>query len=418
MDKQKVFDDLKAKGLIPDGFTAEDLTEEKLTELSLKAVTPTEPQKQPEILSMKDFEAMIHKNFDKIVKDYGIDQIDRKYMKLPGVELTDEEKLIPDERTKANIKMRKFVKNIMNTKTLNSESSNAAGLYTVPEEFRAEVIRLLNLYGIFRRNSTVLNMSSKTLKIPKLLTAPSGAFVDETSAKSESNPTFDQLTLTRNEYAFITGVSNQLLQDTAIDLIGLLAELAANDFARAEDSEGFIGTGSPITGWAKASDIVEITNASSKVTYATALLYDILVETVTGIPSVALPGSKWYMHPSILGLVMKITDTASMPMPIFREVLTRGVEFGNILGFPYELSSLLPSTSDAVQLDKAFCFFGNLKYAYFGNRNTMSMLASDIATVGSNSAFESNLTFFRFEQSFDIDFALPTALARIQTDAS
>jgi HK97 family phage major capsid protein len=414
MDKQKVFDDLKAKGLIPDGFTAEDMTEEKLTELSLKAATPTEPQKQPDSLSMKDFEAMMHKNFDKIVKDYGIDQIDRKYMKLPGIELTDEEKLIPDERTKANIKMRKFITNIMATKTLNSESSNAAGLYTVPEEFRAEVIRLLNQYGIFRRNATVLNMSSKTLKIPKLLTAPSGAFVDETSAKGESNPTFDQLTLTRNEYAFITGVSNQLLQDTAIDLIGLLAELAANDFAKAEDTQGFLGTGSPITGWASASDIVEITNGTAKVTYATALLYDILVETVTGIPSVALDGAKWFMHPSILGVIMKITDSASKP--IFSDILTRGTAFANILGHPYELSSLLPATSDAVQTAKPFCFFGNLKYAYFGQRNTMSMLASDIATVGSNSAFEKNLTFFRFEQSFDIDFALPTALARITAD--
>lgn len=422
MDKQKVFDELKAKGKIPEGFSVNDISDEKLTELSLNSI-PVVTETKPDAISMKDFEANIYKKFDEIIKSYGIDKIDAKYMKLPEVELNAEEKNLP-EKMQHNLLMRKFIMRIYNkgksldllAKTINSESSNAAGLYTVPEPFRAEVIRLLNQYGIFRRNATIITMTSKTLDIPKLLTAPSASFVNETEAKPESNPTFDQLKLSRNDCAYISGVSNQLLQDTGVDLIGLLAELAASAFAYTEDYQGFLGTGSPITGWANATDIEEITNASSKVTYATALLYDILVDAVTKIPSVALPGAKWYLSPTILGLIMKMKDSANRP--VFPNVLERGPAFGNILGFPYELSSILPAITDGTQNGKPFVFFGNLKYAYLGDRNTMSMLASDIATVGGNSAFEKNLTFFRFEESFDIEFALPTALARIETDAS
>lgn len=422
MDKQTVFNDLKAKGLIPDGFTVDDITEEKLTELSFKNI-PVVTEAKPQYLTMKDFEDLAFKKFDSIVKEYGIDKIDKKYMKLPNVELTDEEKKLP-EPMQNNLKMRKFIMQVYNkgkaldllAKTINSESSNAAGLYTVPQEFQAEVIRLMNQYGVFSRNARILTMTRKTLDIPKLDGAPSGQFVDELNAKPESNPTFDQLKLTRHKYAYISGVSTELLEDTAVDLIGLLADLAAEDFAKAEDLQGFLGTGSPITGWANVSGVNEVVNGSSKVTYATALLFDILVDAVTTVPSITLEGSKFFMSPSILGLVMKMKDSANAP--VFPGVLTQGVKFGNILGMPYELSSLLPAITDGTQNGKPFCFFGNLKYAYLGRRKDMTMMASDIATVGGNSAFEKNLTFFRFEQSFDIQFAIPNALVRIETDAA
>lgn len=414
MNKEQIFKRLKEKGLIPAWVELEHIPDNTFKELEAKLNELENPVlDRNKELTMKEFEPMIYNAVASAMKSLGIGSTEIKHEKFPGVELTDQEKALPDKERK-NLLFKKFVKNVINTKSFNSELSGEAGGYLVPTEYRNEIIMLMKDYGIFRKYATEVSMTRKEIEIPSLVTKPTGGFVTEGQAKQVSNLVFGQKKLSRNEWAFITAVTNQLLEDEAYDLAGTIAKCTAEDFAYGEDYHGFKGTGSPIDGLAHVSGVNEIYPNNAKVTFATALSLKLLVDMITAVPSTVLKGSRWFMHPTILGLVMQLKDSGERP--IFADVLSRGIDFGNILGFPYSLSDVLPSTNDETQTNIPFIYFGNLQYAYLGNRNSMSALISNIATVDNVSAYQYNLTYFRMEQSYDIEIMLPNAFAKGRTD--
>lgn len=433
--KEKLFNKLKELNMIPDGMTLENTTEEFLLELTSKIppVSADNPASQKQ-LTNEEFAAMVQKGIDKALKDKGFDKTDAKYLRLPGFEdcLTEQEKKLIEnpanlndaqKRALANKMLRNFVAPVakgeaqQRTLALNAESSNAVGLYTVPEQFLAEVSRLMVNFGVMRRNAYQFQMTSKTARKPKILTKPSGGYVNEEGAAGESNPTFAQISFTRHDYAFITGVTKQLLEDTGVDLIGLLAELAANDFAKAEDAQCF--NGSTLTGYlAGNSDIVGVTTAgASPGTIKHSKLIDMIFGTAYGQAN----NSKWYLHRTALAQILKDEDDQHRPifsLPDQMSILSTK----RILGYEYELVEVMQPVSgldytgaanDPVAGD-IVAYFGDMRTAAtLATRKDMNILISDIATVGSNSAFEKGLVFWRFEHSHDFNIEQGGALTKL-----
>lgn len=411
--KEKLFLELQRQGKIPPGLTSDDFTENQLFKLSLNPSVSSNPGQ----LSMHDFRSMVNEVVDAKLRET-TDAIDRKYFKLPNAELTSEEMKGLSETRIKNLKFKKFLSSIFNKTrfgldggflAINQEGgTGTTGGYLVPVEFIAEVSRLLTQYGVFRRNANIFMLDSKTASKPKLNAQPTGQFVDELGAKPESNPTFEQITFTRHDYAFITGLSKQLYQDAAVDLVGLLAELAANDFAKVEDVQGFTGSGSPITGLANAEGTVPVELAT---TNPNSVTYTDLLAMLTATPYT--DGAKWYFHRSVFGTFLSIKDDSNYP--IFTpsdQIMIQSTK--TFMGYPYELTSVLPDNTAGAE--KAIAYFGNLRLAAsLAQREGMNILFSDVATVGGNSAFEKNLLFYRFEQSFDIQIEQPGAIAKMIT---
>lgn len=414
--KDKLFNQLKADGKIPEGLLMDNFTDEQLLQMTNNSSYSGNPTQ----LTMEDMRKLAAEMFTDKVKELGIDKIDAKYMKLPGADIPENEltNLSPEQIKKK--RMLNFVRNIYkdggtfevtpgNTLALNTEASGSVGGYTVPIEFIAELSKLLYQYGVFRRNARAMTLNSKTAIKASLLNAPAGAFVNETAAKPESNPTFAQITFTRHDYAFITGISKQLLQDTGIDLVSELAELAANDFAKTEDTQGFLGTGSPITGvaasiTASSNIVVAATTDPASMTYAKWLA------VTTSVHSAALPMAKWYFNRAQLGLAFGLLDTTNRP--IFNPETVWNTR--TFMGFPFEMVEVLGNA--AVLASKVIALFGDLRMAAtFAQREAFNIAFSDVATVGSNSAFEKNLVFYRFEESYDIEVEQPLAMAKVVT---
>lgn len=420
--------------MIPEGMTLENSTEEYLLELTSKIpAVPVDPKAKQQ-LTNEEFEEMVQKGVDNALKAKGFDNVDAKHLRLPGWEdcLTDQEKKLIEnvatlndatKRALANKMLRNFVAPVVNkeinqrTLALNAESSNAVGLYTVPEQFIAEVSRLMVEFGVMRRNAYQFTMTSKTARKPKILTKPSGGFVNEEAAAGESNPTFDQISFTRHDYAFITGVTKQLLQDTGVDLIGLLAELAANDFSKAEDAQGFNGT--TVTGYlAGDSSIVSVTtDGASPGTIKHSKLIDMIFGTAFGQAN----NSKWYFHRTVLAQLLKDIDAQSRPIFTLPDQMSI-LSTKRILGYEYELVEVMQPVSgldylgatNAPVAGDIVAYFGDMrKAATLASRKDMEILISDTATVGSNSAFEKGLVFWRFEESFDFNVEQGGALTKL-----
>jgi len=360
-----------------------------------------------EQINMEEFKNIITSTVDEAIKASGIDKVDVKHAKLPGVDEVDTKGMSPIQAK--NAKFKKFLTNVMQ-KAYNLEGTSAQGGYLVPVEFMAQVSTLLKDYGLFRKYATNIGMNSKTMTMPRLLAQASGAFVNENTAKSVANNTFDQVTFTRHNYAFISPVSRELIQDSGVDIVALLAELAANDFARAEDVAGFTGSGSPITGITNASSTNEVVLSG---TLAATLSYAKLLEMITGIPSVSAPGAAWYMHRSVYDNILALEDASDRL--IFSTV--PDLSAPTLLGYPIRLTDAM--TADTVTaVDTPYAVFGNLKNSYFASREDFRIDVADQATIGSDSLFEKNLLAFRFEESFDIQVVQPSAFSVLRSAAA
>ncbi len=124
------------------------------------------------------------------------------------------------------------------------EGTNSAGGYTVPEDFRAELVKSLLDFAVIRPLARTWQTSSDTFRLPTLATRPTAAITAENAAYNESDPSFGTLSLTPYKYTLLTRVSEEVLTDSAINLQALLAELFGEAFADAQEAHFATGTGS------------------------------------------------------------------------------------------------------------------------------------------------------------------------------
>jgi HK97 family phage major capsid protein len=115
----------------------------------------------------------------------------------------------------------------------------------VPTSFYDEVILLAREVGPMLRVSTVLNTASgETLQIPSLSAYSTGTITSEGSTIGESDPTFNSFVeLGAYKYSFLTQVSNELLEDSAVDLTSLMATQVGNALGFAVNTALTTGTG-------------------------------------------------------------------------------------------------------------------------------------------------------------------------------
>ena len=135
----------------------------------------------------------------------------------------------------------------------------------VPDELVLPIIKLREQYGLARRLCRVHPMASDTASIPRLTAGATAYFVGRESAPSQSNPAFDNITLTARNVAAETRISNDYADDSAINLADMIAEEHARAFAIKEDSclingdgtstyGGIVGLRAAILGLAGAVD--------------------------------------------------------------------------------------------------------------------------------------------------------------------
>jgi HK97 family phage major capsid protein len=136
------------------------------------------------------------------------------------------------------------------------ESSDTAGGFLVPEEFRALMIMYDVEPTVCISRSTVWPMSGEKLSFPKLLQEPdvtdgdydnfagvSFAWTEEGGEKSETEPEFGLVELIVHELAGYTEITNTLLDDSAINLINFITTLFRSAWYWMVDRSFIRGTG-------------------------------------------------------------------------------------------------------------------------------------------------------------------------------
>jgi HK97 family phage major capsid protein len=155
-----------------------------------------------------------------------------------------------------------------------SEGTDTAGGFTVPEEFQAEVIRYSTVGGIIRPRARVVPMSSDKVSWPKLdqdTATDNDHFagvlfyeLDEAETATESTPRFGRITLSAKKAVGLTVISNELLEDSAVNIANFIVSLFGEAWAWKEDKDFLRGTGvgQPL-GVINAADRKQVTRTTS-----------------------------------------------------------------------------------------------------------------------------------------------------------
>lgn len=117
------------------------------------------------------------------------------------------------------------------------------GGYTVPKEFYNQLVEAQREFGVMRQLATVITTEgSGELEIPATESRATATWVAEAEAFTESEDTFKQVKLGAYKLGDIAKVSDELIHDSAFDIMAFLAKSLGQALALKEDEAFVVGT--------------------------------------------------------------------------------------------------------------------------------------------------------------------------------
>lgn len=293
------------------------------------------------------------------------------------------------------------------TKAL-QESDDTAGGFLVPEEFQAEVIRFATEAAIVRPRARVFPMASNTLTLPKLDQSNykfAGIDIhwegDEGEKKEESQLVFGRITLKVGKMIGLCPVSDDLLQDSAINLANFLVAIFGEAIAYEEDKQFLNGNGMK-----KPLGIVSCGVAVNRQT-ASKISYEDLKNMAFGLPAWADAGAVWITTKKGMQELLDIRSEDSIGFPLLLPGFSIAAGLPpTILGYPWVMTDKLPAVGI-----KGDIILGDLAAYFIGDRGGL-MVASSI-----HDRFRYDETVFRFVKRVDGQCALTKAFVVLDDPA-
>ena len=358
--------------------------------------------------------SIIDKRIDKIIKAINDSPIRKK---IAGLEADKERSIMEMDPVQRRLrpfiqlsgKMEGFIKDMkvmakggQPTSLVKAlqESDDTAGGFLVPEEFQAEVIRYATEAAIVRPFARVFPMGSNTLTLPKLDQSTAkfaGVDIhwegDEGDLKEESEPVFGRITLKLNKMIGLCPVSDDLLNDAAINLANFLVALFGEAIGYEEDYQFLRGNGMK-----KPLGIVECGTGVAR-DGAGCIIYEDLKNMMTALPAWADGGAKWITTKAGLEEILDIRSEGTNGFPLFLPGfhISQGIP-KSLFGYPLELTDKLPAVGT-----KGDLLLVNLKHYFIGDRGGLQVATSI------HDRFRYDETVFRFVKRVDGQCALSPA---------
>jgi HK97 family phage major capsid protein len=270
-----------------------------------------------------------------------------------------------------------------------TKGTASAGGYTVPVGFLAEVQKAMIAMAPIRKIARVISTDTgETLKVPTNDdTSNVGAIVSEAAEHTEQAMTFGEISLGAFTYSSkLLKVSNELLQDSGVNLEQFLGESLGERIGRAQSAHFMTGSGS-----GEPQGVITAASTTSAGS-ATAIAASDLVNLVRDVDPAYLDNSDsvaFVMHKSIWAAIRKLADSQGR----FLVGDLGGGAPPQLLGYPVYLTNDMDST---IASTKKSVLFGNFKH--YAIRDVNSLVVS-----------QSSERFF--------EFALTAFLALQRTDA-
>jgi len=287
----------------------------------------------------------------------------------------------------------------------------------VDTEIDFEILHLVEEYGVARQLFRTLQLTKHDYRANELDSDVTAYWVDEGNSIDASSISVTENTLSLLKLAALASFTNELVEDSEIDLVGFLTRRVAEVFAEAED-EKFLNDAS--TGIINTADdcVLRIgnTNAASvdDADFADKLA-DLQGEVAESVRRRGVYAMSW----DVFNTIRKFKDSNNQPL--FKH-LTEGGEM-RIHGKPVVLSDVLPEMSDADSADEPVLMFGDFErgcvLGYKGGIRIDRATQGEVNPVGSEvNLFQTDRQAVRFIQRVGATQVLSGTVAVLKTDAS
>lgn len=266
------------------------------------------------------------------------------------------------------------------------------GKNLVPTDFLRRLYDYLEAAsGIRRTNATILTTAGgEPLQIPTVTAHGTAAIVGEGTALAAADPAFGQVTLGSYKYGQLVQITNELLADSGVDVLGFLAKDMGRALGRATGLAYVRGSG---------------TNAPHGVGIRAGTATATIQTTSTGVPSYGnlvdcvysvieeyrMNDASWVMLDSFEGVIRKITDTQGRPL--WQPVVQAG-EPDMLLGYPVINDRNMTAAGTAAGTP---AFFGDFEPYYIRDAGNIRIERSD------EFAFSSDIVTYRGIMRTDAD---------------
>lgn len=245
-----------------------------------------------------------------------------------------------------------------------SVGSDTYGGYTVPDEFRRQLIQGLDELNVMRGLATTITSSSGTLTMPTLTTHASATWKTEAEAYAETTPAFSEVTFSAHKATALIKVSEELLNDSAFPLEQWIAGEFARALAELEETAFVVGTGS-----GQPTGVVGGSTLGKTATATNAITADELMDTYHALGRAYRRRASWLMHDSTKKAIRKlVTGVSGDKTYIWQPGLASG-EPDMLLGQPVYTS---PDMAEIGTGNKV-AIFGDLSYYYIVDRQSISI---------------------------------------------
>lgn len=183
-------------------------------------------------------------------------------------------------------------------------SDDTAGGYLAPAEFVAQIIKGIVEFSPVRQAAHVGSTSSGSVILPKRTGRPTARWVGETEDREETGSTYGQVEIPVHETACYVDVSQQLLEDAAVNIEAEVAADLAEEFGRIEGVAFVNGNGvkKPL-GFMNDAGVGSVING-----HATSLSADALIGLMYAMPAFYRNRGSWMMNGTTLATVRKLKD--------------------------------------------------------------------------------------------------------------
>ena len=228
------------------------------------------------------------------------------------------------------------------------------GSVLIPEQIADEILRKMEETSPVFEQARKYPSIEGTLKIAKENTDDQAGFVGENEEIPSIALKFGHVTLTQKRVGAAVTLTQQLLNDGAVDLLGYSANLLARRAARAVEKSIFKGEGGEKGFVGIFSSQVTDSEDLNKVKISASVTADELADITGSVNPAYLDGAAFYMSRELFNQIRKIKDGTGDFLLQSRDVNGRIGQ--TILGFPVYISDVL-AKEDGI-------LFGNISNAY------------------------------------------------------
>lgn len=274
-----------------------------------------------------------------------------------------------------------------------SEGTNADGGYLVPTEFRAELIRDLNMRATsLRGRANVFPMSREKLELPSVASEVQMSWGTENTEISTTTAHFGDVILTAYRMNAILYTSRELVNDSSIALVNTITTMFADAVAREENKVFTNGSGTGRPKGVNQYSEVRSLNAGG------ALSYTHINSAYWRVPAAYRDNAVWVMNSRAIENITNMRDDQNRPL--IQDPRDGGLP--TLKGRPViEENSLASST----------ILFGDWRYYYVGDREQMTVET----TTEAGDTWKKHQIGIKVIERIDGRLALPNAFYKITT---